>query len=420
MISKTSEIYDVIIIGAGQAGLSAGYFLNQEQVSYVVFERGSIGESWLNQRWDSLKLDTPDWMNCLPGQIPDAATGDQFMDAKDFHKGLINYVQLNDIPVKEYHQVTAVDKDESTGFFNVETIHNEEMKIWLAKKVIIASGMLNEPKIPAISKTLPAGIRQIHSSKYRNPAQLSAGNVLIVGSGKSGAQIAEELAATAHKVYLATSKVGRIPRRYRGADFTKWLVGSGNFEMRASALADPSQASTPFLISGDGPFGHTLSLQSLYKDGVTLLGRFLGAADGQLRFDTTTVANIRFGDQMSAQMKEMADDYIEKSGAEAAAAEIDEADLPDPDGSSASPDTELNIAEHGITTVIWATGLRGNFGWLKLPVFDHQSKLVHEDGVSPIKGLFFIGFPWIRKRKSGVIYGMQEDAATIVAYVINN
>jgi len=417
MSSNTSKIYDVIVIGAGQAGLSAGYFLNQHELSYLIFERGNIGESWLNQRWDSLHLDTPGWMNSLPGQIPDAAANEQFMEAKDFHKGLTKYVELNGIPVKEHHQVTSLDKDDSTGLFNVETIHNGEMQIWLASKVIIASGMLNEPKIPLISKTLPSHIRQLHSAQYRNPGQLAAGNILIVGSAKSGAQIAEELAATAHKVYLATSKVGRLPRRYRGADITKWFVESGNFDIRTDELADPSIAlnDSPFLISGDGTMGHTLSLQGLYRDGVTLLGRLIGSTDGKLQFAEDTRENILFGDQVSAQVKDMVDRYIEKSGIEAPAAAIDEADLPDPDGSCASPDTELDIAEHGITTVIWATGLRGSFGWLKLPVFDQQSILVQEDGSSPIKGLFFLGFPWLRTRKSGVIYGMQDDAAYIIS-----
>ncbi|MET1057810.1 MAG: NAD(P)/FAD-dependent oxidoreductase [Pedobacter sp.] len=415
MFSKTSEIYDVIIIGAGQAGLSAGYFLNKHGLSYVIFERGSIGESWLNQRWDSLRLDTPAWMNCLPGDLPEVGKRDQFIPSQDFHAGLTKYVENNRIPVKEHYRVTALDKDDSTGFFNVETDHNGEMEIWLAKKVIVASGMLNEPKTPSISKTLPANITQLHSFHYKNPDQLPAGNVLIVGSAKSGAQIAEEIAATAHKVYLATSKVGRLPRRYRGADITDWFVRSGNFELRTDELADPSIAlnDVPFLVSGDGPLGHTLSLQGLYRDGVTLLGSLLRWEEGKLYFDDSTKANIQFGDQISAKIKQRVDEYIQKNGIAASPADVDDADLPDPEGLSVTTDTQLDIAEHGITTVIWATGLRGNFGWLKLPVFDQQSKLVHEEGVSPIRGLFFLGFPWLRTRKSGTIYGLQDDAAYI-------
>ncbi|MCX2479454.1 NAD(P)/FAD-dependent oxidoreductase [Pedobacter sp. MC2016-15] len=419
MILNTSEIYDVVIIGAGQAGLSAGYLLNQHHLSYVIFERGNIGESWLNQRWDSLQLDTPSWMNCLPGEIPDPVNSGRFTEAKDFYQGLVEYVRINDIIVKEHYQVTAVDKDDSTGLFDIETIHKGEMKIWLAKKVIVASGTLNEPVIPLMSKELPAQMMQLHSSQYRNPDQLPAGNVLIVGGAKSGAQIAEELAATVHKVYLATSKVGRIPRRYRGEEITKWLVGSGNFDMKGDD-SDPALSGNgaPFLISGGGLLGHTLSLQGLYREGVTLLGRLLGAEEGKLLFASDTVDNIRFGDEVSAKLKQMVDGYLEKNGIEAVEGELDEADLPDPTGLSASPDTELDIAEHGITVVIWATGLRGSFGWLKLPVFDQQSKLVHEQGVSPIRGLFFLGFPWLRSRKSGVIYGMKEDAAFIVEQLL--
>jgi len=419
MSQETNGIFDVIIIGAGQAGLSAGYLLNERKLNYVIFERGSIAESWLSQRWDSLRLDSPGWMNCLPGESADPLTGELFIKGREYREGLKKYTYANNISVREYHRVTSLDKDDNTGLFNVETDHNGEMEIWLAKNVIVASGMLNEPKIPGISRELPPEIKQFHSSDYRNPNQLPPGNTLIVGSAKSGCQIAEELSATARKVYLATSKAGRVPRRLRGADTMKWLAGAGFFELATAAVPDPAmiRAAAPVL-SGVGPLGHTLSLQSLYDDGVTLMGRLLGSVDGKLLFGKDAADNIRFADEISLKVKRMVDDYVEKNGIQAGGTETDEADQPDAEGSCASPEEELDIADHQITSVIWATGFRGSFGWLKLPVFDHQSKLVHENGVSPIKGLFFLGFPWLRKQKSGLIFGVSEDAAAIVAGIL--
>ncbi|SEB10432.1 flavin-containing monooxygenase [Pedobacter hartonius] len=418
MSQETSGIFDVIIIGAGQAGLSAGYFLNERELNYVIFERGSIAESWQSQRWDSLRLDTPGWMNFLPGESSGSITGELFMKGREYCEKLKRYTYANNIPVREYHRVTSLDKDDNSGLFHIETDHNGEMEIWLAKNVIVASGMLNEPKIPAISSELPSGIKQFHTADYHNPDQLPPGNTLIVGSAKSGCQIAEELSATAHKVYLATSKVGRSPRRYRGADVMEWLVRAGFLELATAAVPDPAMISaTVPVISGVGPLGHTLSLQLLHHQGVKLMGRLQGAADGKLLFARDAAENIRFADEVSLNVKRMVDDYIEKNGILAEITETDIADEPDPEGSCAALETELDMADHQITSLIWATGFRGGFGWLKLPVFDHESKIVHDDGASQVKGLFFLGFPWLRTRKSGVIFGVSDDAASIVGRI---
>ncbi|SEB10397.1 flavin-containing monooxygenase [Pedobacter hartonius] len=414
MSLQTSEHVDVIVIGAGQAGLSAGYFLNKHQLNYVIFDRGGVAESWKSQRWDSMTLDSPEITNLLPGESPENIQDDLFSTGKEFGKKLADFAGNNEIPVKEYHQVISLDKADDTGLFEVKTSHNGEEMIWTARKVIVASGMLNEPKIPSVSRAIPAAIKQFHSSQYRNAAQMPEGNILVVGSGRSGSAIAEDLSAAGRRVYLATSKVGRIPRRYRGKDIASWTVASGLLDVKTSDITDPAILTEHHpLVSGRGRRGHTISLQMLHKEGVTLMGRLLGYEQDKLLFGSDAVENIRFADQVSASTKQMIEGFINQYGLELPEPEFDEADVPDPDGSSAETATELDIAGSGITSIIWATGLTGSLNWMYLPVLDEQGQLVHVEGVSPIRGLFFLGFPWLRKRKSGVIYGMPEDAAYI-------
>ena len=414
MSLETSEHVDVIVIGAGQAGLAAGYFLNKHQLKYVIFERGNIGDSWSNQRWDSMTLDSPEITNLLPGQSPDNMQDDLFFTGKEFHKKLVDFAGNNQISVMEYHQVTSLDKADATGLFEVKTNHNGDVKVWTARKVIIASGMLNEPKIPPVSKAIPKDIQQFHSSRYRNAAQMPEGNILVVGSGRSGSAIAEDLSAAGRKVYLATSKVGRVPRRYRGKDIASWTVAAGLLEVKTSDITDPAAFTEHHpLVSGRGRRGHTISLQMLHRGGVALFGRLLGCEHGKLLFGNDAVENIQFADHVSATTKQMIEGFISQYGMDLPGAEFDEADVPDPEGSSAETATELDIAGAGITSVIWATGLTGSLDWVHLPVLDKQGNLVHVEGVSPVNGLFFLGFPWLRKRKSGVIYGMPEDAAFI-------
>jgi putative flavoprotein involved in K+ transport len=258
----------------------------------------------------------------------------------------------------------------------------------------------------------------LHTADYRSPDRLPPGAVLVVGSGQSGCQIAEDLLAAGRTVYLCTSKVGRVPRRYRGKDFIEWWVEMKVWDVTYESLADKSisRASQP-QISGVGRYGHSLSLQSLASQGAVILGRLLDIDSGRLVLGEEAAAHVHFADEFSQRATRDIDSYLEKMNRELPPLEDDPANAPDVDAQCVSPLRELDLKEAGIGTVIWSTGFGGDFSWIHLPVLDEQNKPIHRRGISPERGLYFVGFPWLNSRKSGIIYGIGEDAQFIAEAV---
>jgi putative flavoprotein involved in K+ transport len=279
--------------------------------------------------------------------------------------------------------------------------------------VVIASGANVRPCVPAAAGSLTRDLLQLHSADYRNPAALPPGAVLVIGAGQSGCQIAEDLLDAGRTVYLATCRVGRMPRRYRGRDTIVWMHESGIVDVRTEDLADPSirRRGQPQIGAG-----HTVSLQSLSVQGAVLLGRFRGADGRRLLFADDLGENMRFADQASADVKRQIDAYIARAGLDAAAAEPDPAEaveprLPDP------PVLSLDPVERGVSSVLWCTGLGGDFGWVKLPVFDGRGDPEHERGVTGCPGVYFTGLPWLSVRRSGIVTGVEHDARRIADLV---
>ncbi len=408
-------ILDVVIVGAGQAGLGISYQLNKEGLSHVVFERGRIGETWRSQRWESFKLNTPNSMNCLPGLPTEASDPWGFGRVDELVSYFQRYVETFHLPVRTGVTVTSVERDEERGLFltRIKTAGGKEESV-TSRAVVIASGMLNVPKIPDISSRLPSGITQLHTSTYRNPGALPAGAVVIAGSGQSGCQIAEDLLSVGRKVYLCTSKVGRAPRRYRGRDILEWWIDTKFIDVPIASLPDKSisRAAQP-QISVLGPRGHTLSLQDLSRRGVTILGRLQDVEAGSLVLGEDAPANVRFADAFSQKLKDDVDAWLAREGITPPPLEDDPADAPDPEAACASPLRKLDLAEAKVGTIIWASGFKGDFGWLHLPALDADGAPVHQEGISSQPGLYFAGFPWLRSRKSGIIYGIEEDAGYI-------
>jgi putative flavoprotein involved in K+ transport len=236
--------------------------------------------------------------------------------------------------------------------------------------------------------------------------------VLVVGSAQSGCQIAEDLIAAGRRVYLSVSRVARAPRRYRGRDILEWLGRTGFLGMRLADLPDPAMQFAPQpQVSGVGEYGHTVSLQDLARQGVTLVGRFVGVADGSLTFDDSVADCIRFSDGGSAQIKQLIDGYLAREGIAPAPLEPDPADEPCPDPEALAGPTV--IAAGVVAAVVWTTGFEGDFSWVHLPVIDAQGRAIHQDGIAPVPGVFFVGLPWLRTRASGVIPGVGPDAAYI-------
>jgi putative flavoprotein involved in K+ transport len=280
--------------------------------------------------------------------------------------------------------------------------------------VVIASGIQRVPKFPAIRSKLPDHIFQLHTADYRNPQRLPPGAVVVVGGGQSGCQITEDLLSAGRTVYLCTSKVGRVPRRYRGQDFIEWWVEMKFWDVTYDSLADKSisRASQP-QISGLGRYGHSLSLQYLASQGAVILGRLLDIDSGRLVLGDEAAAHVHFADEFSSRAKNDIDAYLERMNIVPSPLEDDPADVPDIEARCVSPLRELDLRQANVSTVIWSTGFGGDFSWIQLPILDDQNKPIHTRGVSPERGLYFVGFPWLNSRKSGILYGIGEDAQYI-------
>jgi putative flavoprotein involved in K+ transport len=281
--------------------------------------------------------------------------------------------------------------------------------------VIVASGSLNCPVRPAWAEALAPAVRQIDASGYRSAADLPAGAVLVVGSGQSGVQIAEELAQAGRTVFLATSRVGRLPRRYRGRDIMVWLLESGFLDVRREEVIRLAGRIPPRGVLGSL---HTISLQALSAQGIVLLGRLTGVEDGtSLSFADDLEANVRFADEASDNVKRHIDEYISRAGIDAPASEPDPAEtvvMRQPNPAIAS----LDLSRSGITTVVWCTGFKGDFSWIRLPgALDAAGQPVHEDGVAALPGLYFAGLDFASTRKSGIILAIAEEAPRLVDHI---
>jgi putative flavoprotein involved in K+ transport len=410
---------DTVIVGAGQAGLGVSYFLQRVGNQHLVFERGRIGESWLSQRWDSFKLNTLNFMNVLPGLPYDGPEPDGFRRAEELASYYQQYVEHFKLPIRTGVTVVSVERSEDEQRFIVKTRTNGQTEeSVLSRSIVIASGILQTPKFPPASSRIPDNITQLHTASYRNAAALPPGAVVIVGSGQSGCQIAEDLLSAGRTVYLCTSKVGRAPRRYRGRDLLEWWVDMKFLDITYASLEDKSisLAAQP-QISGLGRHGHTVSLQQLARQGVVILGRLLDAEGSTLVLSDEAAAHVRYADEFSQRLKDAIDGYISNAGITPPALEDDPADVPDPQAECVSPLRRLDLREAKIGTIIWATGFKPDFSWIHLPVLDAEGKPIHQQGISSVSGLYFIGFPWLNSRKSGIIYGIEDDARTIAAAI---
>lgn len=414
-----TDILDVAVVGAGHAGLSISYCLKQHGLKHIVFERDRIGEAWRSQRWDSFAMNSANKKNVLPGQTYSGSDPDGFSTANEFISSLLAYKEKFALPVLEHAKVLSVEKPEGAEYFTLCVSENGEEKKYQSKQVVASSGSQNEKRIPSFSGSIPSEIVQLHASEYRNASQLPRGATLVVGSAQSGCQVAEDLADAGRKVYLATSMVARIPRRYRGKDILDWLTAMGFFNLRTEDVTDPKILAMKVpLLSGIGELGHTISYQALSKKGVTILGKMHNADAESVFFTADADEHIKFADGFSQKAKGMVDDYILKNQISAPAPEEDSADVPDSNASCASSLTSLDLKGHNITSIIWTTGFNGDFSYLKVPAFDENGNPKHTGGISDFKGLYFLGLPWLRMRKSSMIFGIIDDAAFIADAVV--
>ncbi len=411
----TVSEFDVVVVGAGQAGLGIGYELQRSGLDFVILERGAIGESWRSQRWDSFAVNTPNWMNHLPGPRDAGVDPDGFHLRDDLVASFERYAATHALPIRVGVTVERVEAAGDDGGFVIDTVDQAgARKSIRARNVVVASGMMQAPKIPAVRERLPDWITQLHASDYRSADALPDGAVVVIGSGQSGCQIAEDLVAAGRTVYLCTSRVARVPRRYRGRDALAWMEDLGMWDQRTEDLPDPLMrfAAQP-QVSGVGRRGRTVSLQALQRQGISLMGRFSDVADGVLTTDDGLAEHIAFADEFSAEFKGHIDAYVEDHGLDVQAADHDPIDAPAGPEVAERGMSALDLGDASVSTVIWCTGFTTSLDWLEVPVLDEDGHPLHDRGVSPVPGIYFLGFPWLHTRKSGIIYGIDEDARHI-------
>jgi len=405
-----TQRYDTTVIGGGQAGLSASYCLTQQGREHVVLEKDRPGESWRSKKWDSFTLVTPNRQLQLPGFAYDGDEPEGFLARDEVVQYIDDFVASFNPPLRVGVEAISVEGKENGSGFVVET----DAGTLETRNVIVATGTFQKPKIPAFSQQISPRVLQIHSSLGRNAERLPPGAVLVVGSGQSGCQITEELYLAGRKVYQCTGKAGRAPRRYRGKDFTWWLTQMGVVDQTVEDLESPGERfePNPHVSGKDG--GHTLNLHQFALDGVTLLGRLQGARGAQIELADDLMENLEAADEFAAQLKQGVDKFVEKTGVDAPEEEK-QPELRAAYDSHAITDLDLDAA--GINSIVWASGYRFDFGLVKFQIWDEFGYPVHKRGVTAYPGLYFLGLHYLHTIKSGLFFGIDEDAAYVTEQI---
>jgi len=404
----------VAVIGAGQAGLAISYYLTQQDRTHVVLEKDrQVGSAWRHGRWDSFTLVIPNWSVRLPGFPYRGDDPDGFMNRAEIVSHLEQYATSFEAPVRFGVTVTAVDPAPGGGGYLVSTADGDA---YAAANVVVATGSYQFPRPTKLADAFPTHIAQLHSSLYRNPDGLPPGAVLVVGSADTGCQIVEELFESGRQVYLCVGRSSRRPRRYRGKDAVFWTVTLGGMNQTVDQLPDPSArfAGNPHLTGRNG--GHTLSLHHFARNGVVLLGRLTDVHGESIVLAPDLQDNLAFADKGSDDFKNNVDAFVRKTGMDVPAKQPDPIDEVRSDAGENAP-TTLDLQAAGITSVIWANGYGFDYSWVHLPVLDSWGYPIQQRGVTRFPGLYFLGMNLLHSRKSGILFGVGEDAAHVAAEI---
>jgi putative flavoprotein involved in K+ transport len=401
-----TEYVETLIVGGGQAGLALSHILSQRGCKHVVLERGRIAERWRTERWHGLRFQFPNWSVRLPDFPYLQADPDAFATSAEIVDYLVSYANFIDAPVRCGVTVTALRREGASRFVAETSDGPIE-----AGNVVIATGPYQRPIVPALLQD-DASLFQVHASRYREPDQLPSGSVLVVGSGASGAQIAEELMRAGRRVYLSVSRHRRLPRRYRGRDLTWWLTALG---LDQTPVENRGPDKTLPLITG-AYGGHTIDFRHFAAQGATLLGRVVAARDGTLDLASDLADSLAFGDAAYAAFLDMADSHVTWHGLGMPEEPAARAVEPDPP-CLVEPLRRLDLRSAGIGAVIWATGYSCDFGWIDLPVLDARGEPVHRGGMTDVPGLYFLGLQWLSKMNSSFLAGVADDAARLADHI---
>ncbi|HQX84953.1 MAG: NAD(P)-binding domain-containing protein [Rhizobiales bacterium] len=402
-----NEKVETLIIGGGQAGLAMSAHLGKRAVPHLIIERHRIAERWRSERWDSLVANGPAWHDRFPSLEFSDIDPNSFAPKDrivEYFEAIAKQIKA---PIRCGVEVKSVERKADGSGFRAETSEG----VIEASNVVAATGPFQRPIIPAVVPP-DAGIMQVHSNAYRNPGQLPQGAVMVVGAGSSGVQIADELLRAGKRVYLSVGPHDRPPIRYRGRDFCWWLGVLGMWDAKTR---EPGMEHVTIAVSG-AHGGHTVDFRKLAARGITLLGRAGPFKDGVMHCADDLARNIAQGDAHYLSVLDAADAYVAKNG-------LDLPEEPEARRIDANPDCvtdpilQLNLAEAGITAIVWATGFAVDFGWLKADTFDARGIPLHERGVSKVPGLYFLGLPWLSRRASPFIWGVWHDAEYLAGHI---
>lgn len=404
------EQIETVIVGGGQAGLGLSYHLAQRGREHLVLEQGAQpGEAWRNHRWDSFTLVTPNWSFQVPGAEYDGDDPHGYLPRDAIVGRFERLVAQHRLPVQFNTRVESIRPDPAGAGYRVST-PGAELR---ARNVVIATGFFQHGKIPAYAADIPTAVYQLHSDQYRNPHLLPPGNVLVVGGGQSGGQIAEELHESGREVYFSASPGPCVPRSYRGRDFFYWALECGYLSRTAAQLPSPAARLVPNPLITGRRGGYALNAHTLYQSGVRLVGRAVGYADGKMHFAADLKETLDRSADMGRSFIALVDRYIAQNGLDAPREE-----LLDWRAAYAAPEvTGLDLRAAGVSTVLWATGYRPDFSLLSLPVVDEYGFPITERGVTRFPGLYFLGMPWIYQQKSGILAGVGQDAAYLAEQI---
>jgi len=406
-----SEHVTAVVVGAGHAGLAASHFLTERSIDHVVLERGEVANSWRHERWDSLRLLTPNWLARLPGHAYAGPDPDGYLTSGEVAAFIDGFAARSRAPVRTGTTVVSVRRTDEG--YDVATDRGS----FRSRAVVIASGACNRPAVPAFGASLPASVEQLTTFDYRNPDQVADGGVLVVGASATGVQVAAELSRAGRPVTVAVGEHVRLPRTYRGRDVLWWMDATGVWDERHDEIDDLTRARrlpSPQLV-GTAERA-TLDLNALTDLGVGLVGRWAAVRDDRALFSGGLRNVFALADLKQRRLLDTFDAWAREHGADDGAPP----ERPDPTRVPATSRLQLDLGSGEIRTVVWATGYRPDYSWLDVPVVDPKGHLRHEGGVVDSPGLYALGLPVLRRRKSTFIHGIEDDAREVVAHLAHH
>lgn len=401
---------DAVVVGAGHNGLAMSAVLAGEGIDHVVLERADVAQSWRSERWDSMRLLTPNWMMRLPGQRYTGNDPDGFMTAAEAAGFIAAYATRLMAPVRTGTRVLSVHAEDDG--YRVDT----DRGAWRCRALVIATGAYAEPAMPRVAEAMPQGVDSLTAWRYRRPAQLDPGGVLIVGASATGVQLAREIRASARPVTIAVGEHVRLPRRYRDRDIHWWMHAAGVLDHRIEDEPDPDRARRlPSAQLTGTPEHATLDLNVLRNEGVDVVGRLVGVRDGRALFSGSLRNVCALADLKMNRLLDNLDAFAAERGLDA---QVGPPERFAPTLPERAPRLALDLTRE-VRTVIWATGGKPALSWLQVPAFDAAGRLRHDRGIVDLPGLYVLGLPYLRRRQSSFIHGCADDARELGRHLVS-